>query len=697
MEWNQLAPVLSVLSMCLFVQSQAFTWMSPSSLCESSHAIATEPDPAPPIPTLPQQYSMKVESNILRRKKSVEVEEHYDSINQRASVSITRNGTRLVSIFNFNTSQRYDIYPNGTCETRPSSIDYMGFVSKNSQNRPIMTPVNDVFRFGSKYNMSYVGKEINWSQFGAKFQMDYYFSDPNFTTATGMSEIPVRAVLNGSAGIPGKMYIFENVYEFTSFRAGPIVNEEVFQIPAGIVCTGRSDNKPLPPVPDQLEMSMEIMIPGSNWHPREEYLIYDYAHKLVETTMTLVMAEGLIPVKFRQEEVKADNDILMAISASVVKDYNNGIVYLTEQINMTCAVRKMSPSTSATTMAHGESLLAVAGGNSQFMYQGQTTVRRMLVDVWAMEYNGLSIEVYFLPMLGFHPFQSLIGMFMKNRSAAAELDMPKIFKEVFQSEINLDDEDSQNSTSSSTKPDFTKITADQLAWGLQLEKVLDRHLSQKIVNILHYSPLHLDTNNFQVSHCFKEQQTRPVLLVIKANYCQDVLHNYVGFSNSLRSALAQRMSVSLLHISNLALAPDYFNDTKEHATRVTLTLLGAAPVDGVKQKPISQVKEDLERAISNGITFRVQYTTYSKEFMVHKSMYLLDYRNKTLANTELALMDKVTEPQGSHGQYSSGTVAGIAFGTLVLGAVLTTGVLYLLYKWKRPGMPLTPYKQQSDC
>lgn len=47
----------------------------------------------------------------------------------------------------------------------------------------------------------------NWSQFDAKFQMDYYFSDPDFTTATGTSEIPVRAVLNGSAGMPGRMWV----------------------------------------------------------------------------------------------------------------------------------------------------------------------------------------------------------------------------------------------------------------------------------------------------------------------------------------------------------------------------------------------------------------------------------------------------------------------------------------------------------
>lgn len=332
------------------------------------------------------------------------------------------------------------------------------------------------------------------------------------------------------------------------------------------------------------------------------------------------------------------------------------------------------------------------------LLQGQTTVRRMLVDVWAMEQDGISIEVYFLPKLGFHPFQTMIGMFMKNRTAPDEIDIPKIFKEAFQSEIKLDITDSQDGSSSTApKPQITKITGDQMAWGLQFERILDQHISTKEVNVFHYSPLHLDTKNFQVSHCYPEQETSPVLLVIKADYCHDVLHNSVGFSNSLRSALAQRMGVSLLHISNLALAPDYFNDTKEHATRVTFTLLGAAPVDGVTQKNIAQVKQDLEGAISNGITFRVQYTTYSKEFMVHKSMYILDYKHKTLANTELALMDKIADAHASQGKYAPGTVAGIAIGTLALGVVLTTGVLYLLFRWKHTRQPLVPYKEHSNC
>lgn len=59
-EWSRPVVIWSALSLFLFVQSHAFTWMSPFSMCESSHATATGPDPAPAIPTLPEQYSMKV-------------------------------------------------------------------------------------------------------------------------------------------------------------------------------------------------------------------------------------------------------------------------------------------------------------------------------------------------------------------------------------------------------------------------------------------------------------------------------------------------------------------------------------------------------------------------------------------------------------------------------------------------------------
>uniref|UniRef100_A0A0B7AF44 LolA-like domain-containing protein n=1 Tax=Arion vulgaris TaxID=1028688 RepID=A0A0B7AF44_9EUPU len=710
---SRLLAVLFVVSQSLFIHTQAFSWVPPSSRCETSPEANTWTGPVPDMPILPLQYSMKVEANILQKNKSVEVEEHYDSVNQRASVSITRNGTTVVSIFNFNTSQRYDIYSNGSCETRPSSSDYLGLVRRGQQNKPVMAPVNDVFRFGKGFNMTYVGKENvrginvnhwtscqNWTQFGAAFQLDYYFSDPDYTTATGASQIPIRAVLNGTAinrmsGPNQTMHTFQHSYEFISFRAGPPLNDEVFQIPAGIVCTGRSDNKPLPPIPDQLEISMEVTVPVENQLTWEEYLFYDYNHKLVETITTMVIPEESEDMdKLRSGQMKADNDNLIALSISVVRDYSNGLVYVTEQTNKTCLVKKMSSSTSDLTMAHGQSLLAIANSDRKFMYQGQATVRRLLVDIWAMEQGGVSTELYFLPKVGSHPFQQLVGMFIKNRTAADTVDLPKIFDEVFQSESKLRQE-----LDISNPQQNQRITGDQMSWGLQLEKVLDQHLSKKLLNIFHYSPLHLSTNNFQISHCYQDQEINEVMLIIMADYYKDVLLNFVGFSNSLRNAIAQRAGVSLLHISNLMPSPYKLDATD--ATKVTFSLLGAARVQGTAQKSITQSKQDLLKAISNGITFHVQYHAHSKDFMVHKSMYVIDYKssanaNSTLVNGSQADGEKSTRKSDSSSvKYSPSTVAGIAIGTLCLGVVIGLGAIFLLHRWKHPGELLFQYKNTT--
>lgn len=327
----------------------------------------------------------------------------------------------------------------------------------------------------------------------------------------------------------------------------------------------------------------------------------------------------------------------------------------------------------------------------------------MLVDVWAMEEGSVSTEVYFLPKLGSHPFQIMFGMLLKNKTSVGAIDMPKIFQ-MLQTDRNLGPpsdgqglQDNTTAKSQMTIPPFPKLSSDLMIWGLQLEQLVDQHISQKMVNIFHYNPLHLDSTNFQVSQCYDEKDVSQVMLIIMANFDKDVQTNYAGFCNALRNSLAQKTGVSILHISNLTPIPLRLADTNKDATQVTFTLLGAAPVGGVQQKSIIKAKQDLEKAIANGITFHVQYATQSKDFMVDKSNYILDYNlynsNSSLLTGPVAADEKSNIPGA---RYSSGAVAGIAIGTLILGAVVCLGALYGLYKWMHPGQPLIP-KDQSAC
>ena len=82
-------------------------WFPPPSLCESKHD--TPPyngGPAPPLPKLPEQYSLKVEANILQKRWTTEVEEHFDTINQRASLAVSFNGSTVYSVFNYRSGER---------------------------------------------------------------------------------------------------------------------------------------------------------------------------------------------------------------------------------------------------------------------------------------------------------------------------------------------------------------------------------------------------------------------------------------------------------------------------------------------------------------------------------------------------------------------------------------------------------------
>jgi hypothetical protein len=67
--------------------------------------------------------------------------------------------------------------------------------------------------------------------------MDFYFSKPDYNTATSEAGVPVRIAINGTAvnvdnngnTISGT-HNFSHVYEFLFFRSGPEEDESLFEV-----------------------------------------------------------------------------------------------------------------------------------------------------------------------------------------------------------------------------------------------------------------------------------------------------------------------------------------------------------------------------------------------------------------------------------------------------------------------------------
>lgn len=326
----------------------------------------------------------------------------------------------------------------------------------------------------------------------------------------------------------------------------------------------------------------------------------------------------------------------------------------------------------------------------------------MVVEAWALEQDGITTEVYFLPPCGSQPFQTMVGMFVKNKTKVDITNLPKMLRDVLQNEPeakHLRESDSKTPQA---------MTGDQFAWGEQLEQFLDQHASQKFVNVFHYDSLRPDGAHFHISRCFQEEEISQVIVFVLANYDKDVHNNFPTFYNSLRDALSQSAGVSILHISNLAFTPFKHENLSTDFTKVTFTLLGAASNQGSKQKPLLEVKQNLETAITSGISFRVQTGIYSKDFTIHKTMYLLDFDKFLISNSKNSTFligsqtfderhqkqTSVSEPakQALGGRpvksyildskYSPGTVAGISMGTFALGVIISLGVTYIVHRRK---------------
>ncbi|RUS92161.1 hypothetical protein EGW08_000014 [Elysia chlorotica] len=680
-------------------------WFPPPSVCESSHSPAPYKDGiAPPIPELPRQYSLRVEANILQKRWTTEVEEHYDSINQRASLAVSFNGSTVYSIFNFKSEERYDIYPNGTCFASRAGVDYFGFVKMAGPKgqRPAMATINQVFKFGTGFNQTYVGKDMvrgipvdhwtscrQWERWGAKFQLDFYFSDPDFISASGSEQIPVRIVLNGSADNVGSMHEsvqgshrFEHMYEFVSVRTGPPKDLDVFQVPPGVYCRGRRDTKPMPELPEQFEMNTEIIVPDSDIHPQQNYLRYDWPHRLLETGVRMAVpqgfslggAHGARPGRPQAGEAAAgpepgrptggsmgsktpnmssDKDALRLMSISTIQDFKAGIVYVLDKMNMTCSAHRMPQDTFQLGMSHGANLFHPAirqpSSTTGFTYQGRTSLRQMSVDTWAIEENGMTQELYFLaerdgstmgprtstpaphPSSGMpratenqKPYPMLVGMYLRNSTASKDKSMASIFSEVFRP-------DAMQWTGLATTPSSAGAAqfmsggpgGDQLSFGLMLERALERRLSHKLVHIYNYQPMHTESSNFQVSLCFPDDQVSQVMLVVRTNYDEDVLQSFAAFSNNLRQAIAKGAGVSLIQVSNLVPMP--VAQLGANMTTVTFSLLGTPMPATRGQIGLDQAKRNLKAAIQGGIVFSVEYSAHSKWFIVDKDLVFIDY------------------------------------------------------------------------
>ncbi|XP_059177898.1 uncharacterized protein LOC131957189 [Physella acuta] len=662
-----------------------------------------------PLPSLPEQYSVKVEANILQKQWTTEVEEHYDSVNNRASMSLTLNGSTTISIFDYMEGEKYTIYPNGSCETSRATYDVFGFTKLGKTPKPIMATINDVFRFGQGYEQVYQGKDNirgipvdHWTscqempEVGAKYQLDYYFSDPDYTTAGGAEQVPVRAVLNGTANnmnpnmTPARgTHIFQHIYEFTSFRSGPALNEDVFAIPKGVACHGKVNTKTIPLMPWRLQVDVEVVVPSIRDLPtRVEQLRYDVNHQLVETKYTDVVPQ------MNGHSHATDWTKTTVVTYTVIEDFGNAVVYKINNFDETCQVSELDFTTSMET--HRMTIEQLAYDPKDYVYMGETSVRQIPVDVWVGEEGGILQELYFTTNEHldiddtteadeFFLTPTLVGIMLSNKTAVGYESLKELFRDI---EKDLYKEKWKSPGKKKVKPTADPLptrTSDQITWGDKMSQMFHQRITEKMVHLFRPTPIFTEMGYFDISGCYNDSQVTRIMLSVNASFEHDVALNYVLFSNSIREAIADKSGLSILQINNVFALP---SKQSKNVTRLILTLLGSVhSID--KPAPQETAIEKLKKTVESKISVEVHYPQHSKTFTIASDEMDLMFNMSALIHHEP--QSKTPNPISSD-SYSPGAVTAIAFAALILGVALCSAVLFFIYKRKHPEESLIPYR-----
>ncbi|KAI8752833.1 hypothetical protein BgiMline_015011 [Biomphalaria glabrata] len=691
---------MSICGLCLMMVvaragAVAYDWHPPLSICANPSSFDRTTGIGPSFPRLPDQYSMKVEANILQKRWTTEVEEHYDKVNQRASRKMTFNGQTTLTIFDLRNGIRFTVLQNGSCTTESTKNDTSSS-RLDMVSRLAIDMFNDDLRVGSSLTRIYVGSEFvrgipvnhwteceTWPDLQAQFQVDYYFSDPDYNTASGDSQIPVRVVLNGSAhnvdsthkSLPG-LHTFYHIYDFTAFRAGPAQDANVFRIPLGVICYNRGDRKPLPALPDYFEVDVEVIIAGSVPHPAQEKITYDKEHQIVETKRS-----WLYPLHQQGDNTTA----FTSYSVTTVEDFGTTIVFVNNEENGSCKAHMMD-TIITTKMSHSFNLLFASNYLYPMAYQGKKEVRGLLVDAWGRHYQSIATEMYFLASesdvlnrqeQGTSAWVAPVGMLLRNGPGANASELPMIWEEI----LSLEGE-SKTGNHDAQQPQ-ARPADDQIVWGLQ---TFDSRLGEKLVHFTHFKPGFNAGRNYDVGSCFSSQEKAFIFITVNASE-YDLYENRSHDEDTtttpiplIKNALVKYTKIPYIQFRYMDFF-DYFENTSSY---FLFGLLGEIPDVRLARKllPLKEIQERLQKHVQQGIYFYKQHEDGSKTYAIGTAKAIMDLSAKSLLpEDKKSLSPKPVNPA----TYSPQAVAGISMAMLVLGACICLLIVFILYRRRHPG------------
>ncbi|KAK2144990.1 hypothetical protein LSH36_713g01022 [Paralvinella palmiformis] len=183
--------------------------------------VPDRPGQQVPLPDIDDQFEARIEAKIIQKGYTVSVEEFYDYPNNRGMVRRTKAGVSSTWIYDFRDYVSF-LVVGSNCwlsDLRHENFQLFNFTFGGSEGH--IGGVSQLFSFGTQYNETFVGGNetvrgipvnhwtscIEWKRYDAVFQLDYYFSKPDYSMPSGKRSIPVQAVLK----VQGVQYVLDKV------------------------------------------------------------------------------------------------------------------------------------------------------------------------------------------------------------------------------------------------------------------------------------------------------------------------------------------------------------------------------------------------------------------------------------------------------------------------------------------------------
>lgn len=239
----------------------------------------------PPLPTqLPQQFSVHVEANILNENRTVWVQEFYDDINNRGSITFVNEGVRERVIFDYNDNEIFlipDVKAGTECSIHPlaesRSINFTFGITRVNGSIHIGSTSTFLGLLLDDIPTQYLGQDTvrgtpaeHWqaciSRGNVSFFADYYYTTTDswtYATLNNPEEFDLtltQIVVQGNSLFNGTLSDFYHVYSAFGFQSGPeSVPDRAFTVPTGLACAGRIPGIPVPRVPDYFSTYLQYV------------------------------------------------------------------------------------------------------------------------------------------------------------------------------------------------------------------------------------------------------------------------------------------------------------------------------------------------------------------------------------------------------------------------------------------------------